>query len=184
MLSLQFIREHADVVRKALADRHSEAPIDEIIELDEKHRALLGETERLRAEQNAAGKKIGAAKDPVERQGMIDEMKGVATRVDELTPTLREIDERLERLLLEVPNIPDGSAPYGESEDDNVVRSQSGEETREAWQKPHWDLGEALGIIDFERGVKLSGRRFFVLRGGGAGLERSRSAIMRELLVV
>src|SRR5437879_11422175 len=107
MLSMQFIREHADVVRKALADRHSEAPIDEIIELDEKRRALLGETERLRAEQNAAGKKIGAASDPAERQRIIAEMKGVALCVDELAPALREIDERLDRLLLEVPNIPD-----------------------------------------------------------------------------
>jgi seryl-tRNA synthetase len=84
-------------------------------------------------------------------------------------------------LLLEVPNIPDESAPYGESEDDNVVRSQSGEETREAWQKPHWDLGEALGIIDFERGVKLSGSRFFVLKGAGARLQRALIAFMLDL---
>src|SRR6478672_4354113 len=183
MLSMQFIREHSDVVRKALADRHTEAPIDEIISLDEKRRELLSETERLRAEQNAAGKKIGAAKDPEERQHMIDEMKGVAARVDDLAPSLREVEERLERLLLEVPNIPDPTAPYGESEDDNVVRSQSGEETRDAWRKPHWDLGEALGIIDFERGVKLSGSRFFVLKGAGARLQRALIAFMLDVHV-
>ncbi len=181
MLSIQFIREHPDVVRKALADRHTDAPLDEIIALDEKRRELLAETERLRAEQNAAGKRIGAAKDPAERQRMIDDMKGVSAGIDELVPSLREVEERLEQLLLEVPNIPDPSAPHGESEHDNVVRSQSGEETHDAWRKPHWDLGEALGIIDFDRGIKLSGSRFFVLKGAGARLQRALIAFMLDL---
>ncbi|HZP56368.1 MAG TPA: serine--tRNA ligase [Dehalococcoidia bacterium] len=181
MLSIQFIREHPDVVRKALADRHAPAPLDELLALDERRRALLTQTEQLRAEQNAAGKKIGAAKDPAERQRMIDEMKGVAARLDELAPELREVEERVEALVLEIPNIPDAAAPYGESEDDNRVRSQSGEPAREEWQKPHWELGEALGIIDFERGVKLSGSRFYVLTGAGARLQRALIAFMLEL---
>ena len=96
MMSLQFIREHPDVVRKSLADRQTPGPLDEIIELDVRRRDLLSETEQLRAAQNAAGKKIGAAKDPAERQRMIDEMKGVSARLDELTPQLREIEERVE----------------------------------------------------------------------------------------
>ncbi|MBF6599052.1 MAG: serine--tRNA ligase [Dehalococcoidia bacterium] len=181
MLSLQFIREHPDVVRRALEERRTPAPLDEVLALDERRRALLAETEQLRAEQNAAGKKIGAAKDAGERQRMIDAMKGVSSRVDELAPELREVEERLQALLYELPNIPAPSTPVGAGEDDNPVREQSGEETRDEWRKPHWELGEALGIIDFERGVKLSGSRFYVLTGAGARLQRALIAFMLEL---
>jgi seryl-tRNA synthetase len=183
MLSLQFIREQPDAVRKALADRHTAGPLDELLALDERRRTLLAETERLRAEQNAASKRIGAAKDAGERQRMIDEMKVVSARIDELAPELREAEERLEALLLEIPNIPDAATPVGASEDDNTVERQSGEEYRDDWRKPHWELGEALGIIDFERGVKLSGSRFFVLQGAGARLERALIAFMLDMHV-
>jgi seryl-tRNA synthetase len=181
MLSMQFIREHPDAVRKSLADRHTPGPLDEILTLDERKRALLTETERLRAEQNAAGKRIGAAKDAGERQRMIDEMKGVSERIDALTPELREVDERLDALLKEIPNLPDATTPLGESEDDNVVKLQHGEEYHDDWRKPHWDIGEALGIIDFERGVRMSGSRFYVLKGAGARLQRALIAFMLEM---
>jgi seryl-tRNA synthetase len=181
MLSLQFIRDHADVVRKSLADRQTPGPLDAILELDVRRRDLLSETERLRAEQNAAGKKIGAAKDPVERQRMIDEMKGVSSRIDELAPSLRETEERLDALVMELPNIPDPATPYGASEDDNAIAQQSGEEYSDPWRKPHYELGEALHIIDFERGTKLSGSRFYVLKGAGARLQRALIAFMLEL---
>ncbi|MBI5283873.1 MAG: serine--tRNA ligase [Chloroflexi bacterium] len=181
MLSLQFIREHPDAVRKSLADRHTPGPLDEIITLDVRRRDLLSETERLRAEQNAAGKKIGAAKDPAERQRMIDEMKGVSARIDELAPALRETEERLDALVMEIPNIPDPATPLGASEDDNSIGQQSGEEYSDPWRKPHYELGESLGIIDFERGTKLSGSRFYVLKGAGARLQRALIAFMLEL---
>ncbi len=181
MLSLQFIRDHADVVRQSLADRHTPAPLDEIVALDERRRTLLTEVEGLRAEQNAAGKKIGAAKDAGDRQAMIDAMKSVSTRVDELTPQLRDIEEQLDRLVMEIPNIPLPATPQGASEDDNVVAQQHGEEYHDDWRKPHWELGEALGIIDFERGVKLSGTRFYLLKGAGARLQRALIAFMLEL---
>ena len=180
MLSMQFIREHTDVVRKSLDDRHTPAPLDRILDLDERRRALLSETEALRAEQNAAGKRIGAAKDPAERQRLIDEMRGVSARIDELAPELRAVEEELDPLLKEIPNIPDPTAPLGASEEENVVRAQSGEEYTDPWRKPHWDLGEALGIIDFDRGVKLSGSRFFILRGAGARLQRALIAFMLD----
>jgi seryl-tRNA synthetase len=183
MLNLQFIRDHADEVRKALADRHTEAPLDQILALEEKRRAFLGEAEALRAEQNAAGKKIGAAKDPDLRQTMIAEMKGVADRLDEVEPRLREVEEILNALLLELPNIPDQGTPYGESEHDNPVVQQHGEEYTDVWRKPHYDLGESLGIIDFERGVRLSGSRFYVLTGLGARLQRALIAFMLDLHV-
>jgi seryl-tRNA synthetase len=181
MLSLQFIREHADVVRKSLADRQTPGPLDEILELDVRRRDLLSETERLRAEQNAAGKKIGAAKDQAERQRMIAGMKGVSDRIDELAPALRDAEERLNALVMEIPNIPDAATPFGEDEHANTVREQSGEEYSDEWRKPHYELGEALGIIDFERGTKLSGSRFYVLKGAGARLQRALIAFMLEL---
>ena len=181
MLSIQFIREQPDAVRKSLADRQTPGPVDEILALDVRRRDLLSEIERLRAEQNAAGKKIGAAKDPADRARMIDEMKGVSSRVDELAPTLREVEEQLDALVMEIPNIPDVATPYGESEAQNVVARQSGEEYTDVWRKPHWELGEALDIIDFERGVKLSGSRFYVLKGAGARLQRALIAFMLEL---
>jgi len=178
---MQVLREQTEAVRKALADRHTEAPLDEALALDARRRELLQQVEALRAEQNAAGKRIGAAKEATERQRLIDEMKGVSERIDALTPELRDVEERLELLLREIPNLPDATAPYGESEDDNVVRLQHGEERRDEWRKPHWELGEALGIIDFERGVKLSGSRFYVLRGQGARLQRALIAFMLQL---
>lgn len=181
MLSIQLIREHPDVVRKALADRHTPAPLDEAIALDAERRTVLTEVEALRSEQNAASKKIGAAKDPAERQRMIDEMKGVSGRIDELQPRLSEIDERLQSLLMEIPNIPDAAVPLGASEEDNRIAQQHGEEYSDAWRKPHWEIGEALGIIDFERGVKLSGSRFYVLKGLGARLQRAIIALMMDL---
>jgi seryl-tRNA synthetase len=112
---------------------------------------------------------------------MIDEMKGVSARLDELTPQLREVEERVEALVMEIPNIPDAATQYGESEEQNTVAKQSGEEYRDDWRKPHWELGEALGIIDFDRGVKLSGSRFYVLKGAGARLQRALIAFMLEL---
>jgi len=181
VLSIQFIREQPDAVRQSLADRQTPGPLDEILALDVRRRDLLSEIERLRAEQNAASKKIGAAKEPAERQRMIDEMKGVASRVDELAPTLREVEEQLDALVMELPNIPDAATPYGESEAQNTLATQSGEEYTDAWRKPHWELGEALDIIDFERGVKLSGSRFYVLKGAGARLQRALIAFMLEL---
>jgi seryl-tRNA synthetase len=183
MLSLQFIREQTDVVRKSLADRQTPhgGPLDEILQLDEKRRALLLEVEALRSEQNAASKKIGAAKEPAERQRMIEEMKSVSARVDHLSPQLREIEERLETLLMEIPNIPDAATPYGASEDENRVVKQHGEEYTDAWRKPNYELGESLDIIDFERGTRISGSRFYILKGAGARLQRALIAFMLEL---
>ena len=186
MLSIQFIREHPDAVRKSLADRQTpdgDAIVERILELDRQRRDVLSELDRLRAEQNAAGKRIGAAKDPAERQRMIDDMKSVSARIDELTPTLRVAEDEIDARLKEIPNIPDAATPFGRSEDENKVKLQHGEEYRDAWRKPHWELGESLGIIDFERGVKLSGSRFYVLKGAGARLQRALIAFMLELHV-
>ena len=183
MLSLQFIRENPDVVREAIAHRHVETPIDDILQLDSERRRLLIDVESLKAERNQAGKRIGASKDAGERQRLIDEMRGVSERIDTLEKDLRQTEERLNALLLEVPNIPRGDVPLGEGEEDNVILRQWGEpqEPIGLAPLPHWDLGERLGIIDFERGVKLSGSRFYVLKGAGARLQRALIAYMLDL---
>jgi seryl-tRNA synthetase len=182
MLSLQLIRENPDVVREAVARRHVTAPIDDILRLDGERRRILLEMEALKAERNQAGKRIGASKDAGERQRLIDGMRGVSERIDALEKELRGTEERLNALLLEVPNVPRPDVPLGEGEDDNVVVRQWGEpRTYDSTPLPHWELGERLGIIDFERGVKLSGSRFYVLKGTGARLQRALIAYMLDL---
>jgi len=185
MLSLQFIREHPDIVRQSLEDRHTDGPLDEILELDARRRTLLQEVERLKADRNAAGKRIGAANDPAERQRMIDEMRGVSERIDALEPQLREVEEQLEALALQLPNILDPSVPLGADEAANVVVRTSGEARAFDFPPlPHWEIGERLGIIDFERGARMSGSRFYILRGAGARLERALIAWMLDLHTV
>jgi seryl-tRNA synthetase len=182
MLSLQLIRENPDVVREAVAHRYLTAPIDDILRLDGERRRILLEMESLKAERNQAGKLIGATKDAAERQRLIDGMRGVSERIDALEKEFRQTEERLNSLLLEVPNIPRPDVPLGEGEDDNVVIRQWGEpRTYDSTPLPHWELGERLGIIDFERGVKLSGSRFYVLKGTGARLQRALIAYMLDL---
>ena len=202
MISLAFIRENPDAVRKALADRHTEAPLDDILSLDGHWRDLLQEVESLRAERNAAGKEMGqlnrviqeqdkASEAPAERQQavarrdeILERMRHVSQRIDELEEELRQVEERLNDLLLELPNIPDPEVPLGEGEEDNVVVRTEGEpRTFDFEPRPHWELGERLGIIDFERGAKLSGSRFYLLKGAGAHLQRALIAWMLDLHV-
>jgi len=180
MLSLQFIRENADLVREALRRRRDQAPIDEILELDARWRAVLREVEQLRAQRREAGRRIGA--NPQDRQALIEAMRQVSQRIDALEGQQRELEERLHQLLLQVPNIPSPRVPEGSGEGDNIVVRQEGEPRSFPFQpRPHWELGEALGIIDFQRGVKLSGSRFYVLQGPGARLQRALIAFMLDL---
>jgi len=197
MLSLAFIRENPDAVRKALADRHTEGPLEEILGIDSHWRRILQEVENLRAERNAAGKEIGqlnraiqkAEKDKANqsvarRDELLERMRQVSQRIDELEAELRDVEERLNGLLLQFPNIPDANVPLGDGEEDNVVVRTEGEpRTFDFEPLPHWELGERLGIIDFERGVKLSGSRFYLLKGAAAHLQRALIAWMLDLHV-
>ena len=183
MLSLQFIRENPDAVRKSLKDRGAEeSPLEAILELDQKRRDLLVESEALRAERNAVGKRVGGAKDDAERRQLIDQMRDLSEKVDALDPTVKEAEERMQSLLLELPNLPSADTPVGESEDDNVVlRAEGAPKQFDFEPRPHWEIGERLDIIDFERGVKLSGSRFYVLKGAGARLERALITFMLDV---
>jgi len=174
VLSAQFIRENQDRVRSDLAFRGAGAPIDEILALDEERRGLLGEVEALRAERNAASKAIGATKDADERAERIEAARALGNRLDGFEASLREAERGLNERLLEVPNVIAPETPRGPDEDSNVVRETIGTpRTFDFEPRPHWEVGEALGGVDIARGVKMSGTRFFVLRGGVARLHRA-----------
>ena len=174
MIDLAYIREHAAEVKQAMVALNTEAPIDEILALDERRRALLGEIEALRAERNRVSKEIPTIKDKEQKQERIMAMRQVGDRLGVLEGDLGPVQARLEEALLEVPNLPDASVPVGPDDSHNVVVRQEGELPTFAFApRPHWELGEALGIIDFERGVKISGSRFYLLKGAGARLQRA-----------
>lgn len=174
MLDLKYIRENADAVRTAVAGRKDSAPLDEILALDSERRdklALLEEKRRIRKELARTAQADGAG-----------EGRALRDQIKELEDRLREIDERLGECLLQVPNIPQPSVPRGTSEEDNVITRHWGEPKNLNFPpKPHWELGEKLNIIDFERGVKLSGTRFYVLKGLGARLQRAVISLMLDL---
>jgi len=183
MLDINIIREHPDVVRKALADRQMEAsPVDLVLELDQKRRLTLQESESLKAERNAVSKEIGKAKDPAERQVKIEAMRQVGERISQLDESLRKFEDELNAILAGIPNLPDSRSPYGKDDSENVVLRGVGDIPEYDFQpKPHWDLGPALGIIDFDQGVKITGSRFYVLSGAGARLQRALIAWMLDL---
>ncbi|MER3545325.1 MAG: serine--tRNA ligase [Chloroflexota bacterium] len=184
MLDLNFIREHPDQVKEALIKLNETAPIDEIVETDERRRQLLVEVESLRARRNAVSKEIARMQDPAEREVRIAEMRQVGDRIALLEDELRQVEQRLYELQLQVPNMPHPSVPVGPDESHNVVIRQEGQLREfDFTPLPHWDLGPMLGIIDFERGVKLAGSRFYVLWGLGSRLQRALINWMLDLHV-
>ena len=182
MLDLSFIREHPAEVKEALNKLNTVAPIDEILALDVKRRDAIKEVERLKAQRNTVSKEIGRMKDNAARQHSIVEMREIGDRIKALDDELRQVESELNALLFEVPNMPHPDVPVGPDESANVIVRTWGELPAFDFQPiPHYDLGEKLGIIDFERGVKLSGSRFYVLRNQGARLQRALIAWMLDL---
>jgi seryl-tRNA synthetase len=182
MLDLRLIRENPDHVKAAIATTYTEAPIDEILALDSRRRALLTEVELLKAELNRGSKAVGRAKDPTERQTLIASMRELGDRIGALDAEVAGVDERLHGLMLQVPNLPLPHVPVAPDESGNVVVAEHGTMREFDFEpKPHWDLAEELGVIDFERGVKIAGSRFYVLRGAGARLQRALIAWMLDL---
>jgi seryl-tRNA synthetase len=187
MIDLKLIREDTERVRSALADLQEEAPIDEILAFDEQRREVLVQLEQLRHDRNVTSKEIGKMKDAEERQTLIDRMGGVNDKIKELEEKLREVEASLASAMCLVPNLPHESVPVGADESENVVVRQEGEPRRADDfgfpPQPHWDLGPALDLIDFERGVKLSGSRFYILFGLGARLQHALIQWMLDLHV-
>lgn len=183
MLDLNLIREKPDLVRTSLKNRQMEtASVDGILRLDEKRRALLTQVEALKAERNAVSKEIGKLKDAAEREQKIAAMREVGDKITALDKEVAEAEAELNVLTAALPNIPDERTPIGASEDENVVLRTVGQLPEfDFVPKPHWELGPALGILDFERGTKITGSRFYVLNGPGARLQRALIAFMLDL---
>lgn len=183
MLDLNLIRETPELVRTALRNRQLDAsPVEEILRLDEKRRSLLTQVETLKAERNAVSKEIGRSKDATEREKKITAMREVGDRIAALDKEVAEVEAELHAITSAIPNIPDERTPIGASEEENVVLRTVGQLPEFDFEpKPHWELGPALGILDFERGTKLSGSRFYVLNGPGARLQRALIAFMLDL---
>jgi len=174
MLDLKFIRENTDTVRKAIADRHDSAPLDEILRLDGERRQKITELEEMRRSRKQASK---------ERQAdAAEEGRALRVKIRELEDSVKSTEDRLNDLLLQMPNIPAPDVPIGKDDSENPIVRTWGEPKPFPFEpKAHWDIGEALKIIDFARGVKLSGSRFYVLRGAGAKLQRAVIAFMLDL---
>jgi seryl-tRNA synthetase len=183
LLDINLIRENPEIVRKSLRDRQMDpSPVDNILDLDAKRRTAIAEVETLKAERNAVSKEISQIKDNAERQTKITAMRAVGDKITELDQQLAEIEADLTRFTATLPNIPDPRIPYGKDDSENPVIKTVGEPKQfDFAPKAHWDLGPALGLIDFERGTKLTGSRFYVLSGPGARLQRALIAFMLDL---
>jgi seryl-tRNA synthetase len=183
MLDLNLIREKPEIVRQALTARQIDPePVDRALSLDARRREIIQKVETLKAERNTVSKEIGRMKDPGERQAKIVAMKTVSDQISSLDEELRSVEEALSDLLAIFPNLPDPRAPYGNDESENIVIKGVGEIPEFDFEpKAHWDLGPALGILDFEQGVKITGSRFYVLSGAGARLQRALISWMLDL---
>ena len=181
MIDIKLIRENPEVVYQAMEKRGEErAEVDKIIELDGSYRLLLKEAEALRARRNDVSKQISRMKD--KPAGLISEMRQVGDRITQIETEAGLISARLEDGLLRLPNLPAADTPPGHGAEDNVEVRAWGQPRELAFTPlPHWDLAEKLGIIDFQRGVKLSGTRFYVLRGMGSLLQRALINFMLDL---
>ena len=182
MLDIRLIRDNPDLVRQALDNRHDTAPLYDIIDLDERHRKLLHEAEALRARRNEVSKQLGkmAEKSPT----LIAEGRELGDRISSLEADTALIASELEDNLLRLPNIPHSEVPVGQDAADNVTIRSCGEPRNFSFTPlPHWELGEKNNIIDFQRGVKLSGTRFYVLTGLGARLQRALINFMLDVHV-
>ncbi|MEA2618727.1 MAG: seryl-tRNA synthetase [Chloroflexota bacterium] len=178
MIALQRIRDDPELIREGARLKGEPAPVDEILELDEQARALRAEMEALRAGQNRESKAIRGR--PTDEQR--DRLGGVKRRIQEAEETLGSLEARIQELLLVVPNPPHPSVPVGTSDADNVTVRTWGEPAEFSFTpKPHFDLGDRLGIFDFERAAKISGARFAVLRGEGARLQRALATYMLDM---
>lgn len=174
MLDIRLIRENPEDIRARIATKNVDVPVDDILALDERRRSLITEVERIKADRNDGSKVVGRTRDPQERTRLIAEMKALGDRIDELDEQVRESDAALNDLLLGIPNLPDPDVPVGADANANVVAREGGAKRTFAFTpRPHWEIGEDTGIIDFERGVKVAGARGYVLRGDGARLQRA-----------
>ncbi|MDS1029821.1 serine--tRNA ligase [Bacillota bacterium LX-D] len=183
MLDLKFVRANSDLVMEGLKKRGASVTLNKFLELDKERREKLVQVETLKNQKNKVSEEIGqkkiAGEDVTE---MTAQMREVGQKIKELDDALKSIEEQLKQALLSVPNIPHETVPVGTSDADNVEVRKWGEVPKFDFEpKPHWDIGEGLNILDFERAAKVTGARFTFLKGLGARLERALVSFMLDL---
>jgi seryl-tRNA synthetase len=183
MLDLKFIREHPDLVMQKLQERQTEVALDQLLATDAKRRETLRQAETLKHERNIVSDEIARLKKAkADASEQIERMRTVSQQIKVLDQTVKEMDDELHQLLLTIPNIQHESVPAGDSEADNrEVRRWGALPTFAFEPKPHWDLGEALDIIDLKRASKLAGARFGIFKGAGALMVRALQNFMLDL---
>ncbi len=183
MLDARFVRENIDVLRNALQKRRYDVDLSAFIALEEERLRLLKEAEELRNRRNVVSEEIGKLKKQgKETSSLISEMKGVSDRIKVIDDLLKDIEIKVENFLLNIPNIPHISVPDGRDETENVEIRRYGEPPKFDFEPlNHWDIAEMLDIIDFERGSKIAGSRFAVMKGLGARLERALINFMLDI---
>ena len=183
MLDIKFVRDNLDVVKTMLKNRNNPLNLDGFTDLEKKRREILSETEQLKTKRNAVSKQIGAMKKVGQDTAEISaEMREVGNKIGELDGKLRDIEAELRDILLHIPNIPKDDVPIGKDDSENPEIRRWGEPRKFDFEpKAHWDIGEALDILDSERAGKVTGARFTFYKGLGARLERACINFMMDL---
>jgi len=183
MLDIKLIRSNPEKVKEALKKRKEKINLEGILKLDQERRELLLKAGALKEKRNTVSEEIGKLKkEKKDAQEKILAMKEVSTKIKELDTLIKKVEEEINKTLLEIPNIPHESVPLGEDEKDNTEIKKWGEPREfDFTPLPHWDIGEALDILDFEKGAKVASARFTVLKGMGAKLERALINFMLDL---
>ncbi|HYC54342.1 MAG TPA: serine--tRNA ligase [Candidatus Binatia bacterium] len=183
MLDIRLLREQTDAVRERLAlVGCSEEELNHVLELDRRRRQLITDVESMRSERKASSKRIGSMKPGPEMEAAKTAVRSLGDKLSAAEKEMEQVEAEFGRRMLELPNLPHPEVPPGPDDSANlVVRTEEPTRTFDFEPVPHWELGEKLGIIDFERGVKISGSRFYVLRGDGARLQRALITFMLDL---
>ena len=186
MIDIKTLRANPDEIKAALARRGDENTnnlLDEVLQLDTARRELLSEVEQLKKQRNENSAEVPRRKKAGEDVSeLITQTRHIGERIAALDADLREVEASLEHRLLELPNAPHASTPDGQSEDENVEVSRWGAAREfDFTPRPHWEIGEQLGILDIEGGAKISGSRFYVLKNAGAKLERALISFMLDV---
>ncbi|WP_300361251.1 serine--tRNA ligase [Fusobacterium sp.] len=185
MLDLKFMRENKELIEEMLRNRNSDLTLDEFVKLDEERREILSEVEALKNKRNVESMEIARLKKAKEDASeLIKEMGEVSAKIKELDEKLSVVDEKIKYIQMTIPNKYHETTPIGKDEDENVeIRRWGTPRTFDFQPKAHWEIGENLGILDFERGAKLSGSRFVLYRGLGSRLERALINFMLDMHV-
>jgi len=183
LLDVRFVRENIPAVRRAIEAKGEKAALDDFLLLDTKRRDLLQEVEKLKHQRNVVSKDVGRLKkEGRDATELVEKMRLVNERIKELDEEQKQIETAMEKILLHIPNLPDPEVPVGSTEEDNKEVRRWGDIPKFKFNaRPHWELGERLGILDFPRAGKMTGSRFVLYKGEGARLERALINFMLDL---